>query len=506
MDLAMRREPFLRRARECAALTIPSILPPTGHQYHNTLPEPDDGLGSRAVIYLSSRLMTALLPAGSPFFKLGLPTEVLAQNEMKPDQEMERLLTLAELHIMSEVERRNWRTPTNLTLQLLIVTGNALEYMAPDNTLKVFRLDQYVVDRDLAGNPIEVIVLNRLAPSAVPERARGLIAPRKYSATDQVELYTHAKLLPNGKWRVHQELNDNTVPGSIQTLNRCPFMVYRWSVVPGEAYGRSKVEEHIADLRALNHLRKCVKDGSALQARHVILIRPNATGNRLRRFIEEARNGDVGIGNPEDVNLVSYAQAANGLQVAAAQVNDLVQSLSTAFLLGSGLRRDAERVTATELRMVTEELDGTLGGVFSMLSADMQRERIVRLIENMERNQQLPMMSDVVDPQIITGLEALSRQQDVYRIQTAMQVTQALSPEERDYLKTDDFLKVLFNGLGLPAMVRSEDEVAQLRQERAIQQAIARIAQPDQLAALSPDIPDALTGGIAPGAGAPPAG
>lgn len=164
-DLALRRDSFLDRARDAAALTIPSLLPPEGHNHTQNLPEPYQGLGARCVVNLSSRLLTALLPPGQSFFKLVIPNEaLLASGELSAPAELERGFALAEKLIMSEIDRSNWRTATNLSIQLQVVTGNALEYIGSDNQLRVYRLDQYVVERDLTGQVREIILHQKIPP------------------------------------------------------------------------------------------------------------------------------------------------------------------------------------------------------------------------------------------------------------------------------------------------------------------------------------------------------
>ena len=162
-----------------------------------------------------------------------------------------------------------------------------------------------------------------------------------------------------------------------------------------------------------------------------------------------------------------------GLQIASEEVRRLTEVLASAFLLNSGLRRDAERVTATELRMMAEELEGTLGGVYSMMSQEMQRARLERLMIQMIEQEQLPPFeADLIEPQITTGLEALGREQDVNRVQAAAQIVQMLGPEmSLDYVKMPDLLTKAFNGLGLPQVVRSEQEAQQIRQQRQMAQA-----------------------------------
>ena len=67
-QLETRREPFLTRARDAAKLTIPSLLPPSGHTGHSKFSTPAQSLGARGVNNLASKLLLALLPPNSPFF------------------------------------------------------------------------------------------------------------------------------------------------------------------------------------------------------------------------------------------------------------------------------------------------------------------------------------------------------------------------------------------------------------------------------------------------------
>jgi len=61
---------FLNRARESAELTLPYLVPPEGHNETTTFPTPFQGMGARGVNNLSSKLLLALLPPNSPFFRL----------------------------------------------------------------------------------------------------------------------------------------------------------------------------------------------------------------------------------------------------------------------------------------------------------------------------------------------------------------------------------------------------------------------------------------------------
>lgn len=477
-QLKPRREPFLLRAREFSKITLPSLYPPEGMRSGDYQFESYQGLGARGVINLSSRLLMALLPAGQSLFRFTVPAEVLVKSpEMSIPKDIELGFTKAERLVSSEIERAGWRQPTNLALQLLIVGGDVAEYMRPDNRLRTFRLDQYVVVRDTAGNLTEAVIEEKVSPLALPPEVQKAI-PKKLldDPYAQVELYTWIKRQKRGTWKVHQECMEQKVPDSDGTYKVLPYNFYRWNWVPGEDYGRGKVEEHYADLRALEGLEKALLEGSAMASRNVILVRPNATGGNLKQRIAKARNGDTLIANPEDVSMMQF-ENTSGMQLVAQHVQSKAQDVAAAFLLNSAMRRDAERVTAYELQLMAEELEGTLGGVYSMLSQDMQRARVERLLFQMQDQGKLPPWPDgTVEPVITTGLEALGRQRDLVKVKTAGEFVGALGPEAQQYVKTPVLLSRAFAALEIPDAVRSDDEVAQMRQEQEMQANLAQAA------------------------------
>ena len=64
------RQQFLDRARQCAELTLPTLIPPEGHTHTTKYYTPWQGIGARGVNTLASKLLLALLPPNAPFFKL----------------------------------------------------------------------------------------------------------------------------------------------------------------------------------------------------------------------------------------------------------------------------------------------------------------------------------------------------------------------------------------------------------------------------------------------------
>jgi hypothetical protein len=478
--LAAVRDSFLRRARHASSLTIPSLIPPEGHNGIADLPQPNQGLGARLVVHLASYFTSALLPPGRNLFRLGVTPAVLLKspnNATPPDLELK--LGQIEKIPHNEIALRDWRSPTTVSIQHLIVSGNVMEQMLPDNRIIVHPLDRFVVVRDPAGTLIEFIIEQRLDAASLPDNLKALLPDAgsdQPSGSIRLSLYTWG-VLKDGRWEVHQELEDKDVPNSagFYDAKYLPFFALRWTAVAGESYGRGKVEDHIADLVTFDGLSKAMRDGAAMASRNIIMLRPGAAGGiNLRRKVSSANNGDIITGNPEDVNMLQFTNLT-GMQIVQVELESLRRELGGAFMLTSAGVRNAERVTAEEVRRVGQELDSVQGGAFSALSGAMLRSRVDRLIYQMRNAGQLPEWDDkVIATTILTGLEALGREAETGNVAQALAMLQGYPPEAYDvYVKWPVLLKKGFGGLGLADAVNTEDEANAIRQQRAEQQMAA---------------------------------
>ena len=74
-------------------------------------------------------------------------------------------------------------------------------------------------------------------------------------------------------------------------------------------------------------------------------------------------------------------------------------------------------------------------------------------------------------------LEALGREQDVTRVQAALQFLQGMPPDVLAYVKWTELLGKAFYGLNLPDAVRTESEMQQMQQMQMQQQAMMGAGQ-----------------------------
>jgi hypothetical protein len=421
---------------------------------------PFQSIGAEGVNNLSSKLLMSLLPPNAPFFRLVVDNSELEAMLADKRSEAEEGLAKIERMVMQEIEVRGLRVPVAEALKQLLVTGNVLLYLPPKERIRVFRLDRYVVKRDAMGNVLEIVIKESLSPLALPESAKEIVTdPDSDSPTKDLDLYTCVKF--TGKnWKVHQELEGQIVPGSEGTFakNKNPFLALRFTSMDGEDYGRGYVEEYLGDLKSLESLTQSIVEGSAAAAKVLFLVRPNGT-TRVKT-LAESPNGAIVTGDDNDVSSLQLGKSQD-FNVAQQTIQMLQTRLSRVFLMNSSIRRDAERVTAQEIRVAHQELEIALGGVYAVLSQEFQLPLVELLMHKMQKENKIPKLPDEgLKPLIVTGVEALGRGEDLNKLQQFLQTLLPLGPEVMQELNLSDYISRLAGSLGIDieGLVKDEEQ------------------------------------------------
>ena len=482
--LETQRSAFLMRARECSEYTIPTLIPPNVEGGAHKFPTPYQGVGARGVNNIASKLLLALMPANQPFFRLSVDNKVL--DELGAARgDAEKALVEIEQRVLKEVNASQVRVKVFEALKHLIVGGNSLMYLPPnENTLKVYPLSRYVVDRDATGNVIHIITKESISPDTLDKKILDEIELPDDNGED-VSIYTHVKWTGTN-WSVEQEIEGQVLESTKTTYakDKCPFMALRLVVVDGEAYGRSYVEEYLGDIKSLEGLTKAIVEGSAAMAKLLIFVSPN--GTTRKRTVAEAANLAVVEGNAQDVTAFRLDKGGD-FSVALQTANTITERLSFAFMLNSAVQRQAERVTAEEIRYIANELEDTLGGVYSILGAEFQLPFAKLVMARMQKTNKIPSLpKGMVDPVITTGMEALGRQADMMKMDMFTQSLAVLGPEAlQKHINISEYISRRAAALSIDAtdLVKTKEELEQEMQQAQEQQQQAQMMQMAQAAA-----------------------
>lgn len=480
------RNIYLNRARDCAQLTIPSLVTPFSKGSAVKLKTPYQGVGARGLNNISSKLLLALFPPSQPFFRLSVDYSVL-ETFGKSKGDAEEALGTMEQRVVSEVNSSTIRVQLFEGLKQLCVAGNVLLYLPPSTTsLRVFRLDRYVVSRDPMGAVQRIITKENISAHVLDAKIREEIKADAVSKgteaelidndDEDVEVYTMIQLNDKGRWEVSQEVEGKIIEATRTSYpkDKCPWMALRLISIDNEDYGRSYVEEYLGDLISLEGLTKAIVEAAAAAAKTLIFVSPN--GTTRKRAITQANNLDVLEGNAADVTFLRTDKQSD-FSVAMQVAEKITERLSYAFMLNSAIQRKGERVTAEEIRYMASELEEALGGIYSVLAQELQLPLVSLLMARMQRQGKLPALpKGLVKPTITTGMEGLGRSADLQKLDMFIQSSaQALGAEViAKFLNVDEYFKRRASALQIDTkgLINSQADVEKkAQQEQMVQMA-----------------------------------
>lgn len=465
------RASYVTRAEDCAEYTIPSLFPKEGSNGATTFDTPYQSLGARGVNNLSSKLMLALFPPNDTFFRLtpGIDAQQdLAQNPQLQEQ-VEQALNILEQRCLTYAETHQYRVTLAEALKVLVVTGNCLLFLPPkEGGMKLYKLNNYVVQRDALGNVIQLVALDKIAYAALPDDVKGMLSTNsgERNLDEVVEIYTHT-YLEGGTYLSYQEVEGEVVSGSEQQypITKTPWIPLRMVKMDGESYGRSFVEEYLGDLKSLESLSKSIVEMSAICANVLFLVNPNGITRPYK--LSKSKSGSFVAGRVEDVQALQLNKYAD-LQVAQSTIAMLAERLSYAFMLNSAVQRNGERVTAEEIRYVASELEDTLGGVYSILSQELQLPLVRRLIVQLESLGLIPTLpEELVEPTITTGLAAIGRGHDFQKVMQFSQICQQ-NPEMGAVINWNVMAQIVGTNLAIDTtnLIKSPEQMQQEQQQQ----------------------------------------
>jgi hypothetical protein len=346
--------------------------------------------------------------------------------------------------------------------------------------MKMYRLSDYVIQRDGLGNVIQLVTRDRLAYSSLVPEVQNLLTQGgggDKKPEDIVEIYTHVCRVGDNFLSYQEVDGDTVVPGSEQTypVSKTPYIPLRMVKMDGESYGRSFCEEYLGDLNSLENLSKAIFRLSTIAANIYYLVNPNGI-TRVKR-IEKASSGDFVSGRKEDISVLQLDKYYDFTIVK--QIADAIENrLSFAFLLSSVVQRNAERVTAEEVRTVASELEDTLGGVYSIMSQELQLPLVRRILNQLQSAGEIPSLPEgAVEPTITTGLEALGRGHDLQKYATVLQLVSQI-PGAQSMINWDVMLLDMFTGAGVDTtgLVKTKEQIEEEQEQAMAQQAVMQAA------------------------------
>lgn len=431
-QLCGKKRQHVTNSYEYARWTLPYMFPEQNSDSVE-LQLAKDSVGAQAVNHLSNKVVSVLFPPQRMFFRLSVTEEMRATvsqamqaNGMDVEQAKEAVamaLVKLEEQLLSEekkvqelMDMVTYRPSAVNAAKLLIITGNALEYHPEGAPVMIYNLHNYCVQRDLSGQVVEIMTKECKAfetfSPAVQEQINAGKVRRRAEGMDDVNIYTRIVLKDDGKFHVSQSADtvELDTTGATYTRDSLPWIPLTWDLVNGEDYGRGLVGQYAGAFHAVNVLSGSLLNIAAIMGDIKFLVHPQSLIDVPA--LNAAEPGTYHPGKEGDVTAIQIDKQADA-QFISQMIDRYERQISQAFLLNSQLTRQAERVTAEEIRMQANELETSNGGIYSRLAGTWQ----VQLANVLLKQTGFEGLDYGIVPRIITGMDSLSRQGELDNLQ-----------------------------------------------------------------------------------------
>lgn len=472
------RSAVLNVKRECAELTIPSLLPRERVEDRRDLTNistPYQNLGTRGVNNVANKMSLALFPPRNVFFRLVPKPEIYKELSPEEKGEATEILRDIEEQIAASIERRGVRSVE--VFKHLCVTGDCLVYIPLSEEeegmkMSLYPIDTYVVNRDRQGELLEIVVKEVKALGTIEEDIK-IEAGLSLDEADMLEncnIFTYI-YLREGKYHKFIEINGVKISNTEEVWDKeeLPYIPLTWSLITGNSYGTGLVESILGDLRTYEAFTQMSIEIAAIMSKVLFVVNP---GINDPKTLADAKSGDFVTGSAEEIAALQVNKM-NDAQMLLHKSDKLERSLAETFMLNSSIRRDAERVTAEEIRLMADELETAFGGVYSVIAEELQTRVVKMFMRKVIAKAGFDAsLIDMLEPAIITGMDALGRSREFMSLQTFLQTAFAL-PGGSNYVDIGEVVSRIatFTGVKSEGILRDKEEVMQEIQQQ--QQAMA---------------------------------
>lgn len=479
MQMYQEKGDLLERSEAYARWTLANILRADRetHQQNTEMTKGSVMMGAKWVNHLANRIVDVLFPLSRPFFTVAITpkTKTALEQENTPDQlaavkeQIREATTKIEEEAIRNLRLVEYRPVAIEACKHLIITGNALLRRMPSGKRILYSIDRYGIRRDIEGNAIEVVLYDRKKYCTFDPEMQAMIREvhPKVKDDDKMELLSHYKMEADGRWCFKQEVEGVAIGKQIKYVKKdFDLLPLAWNLPSGFHYATGLVEDNSTTFHKLDVTTEALTDMVAIAADIKFFVRPGSALGLQLRELNNAQRGAYFAGNAEDI-AVPEINLRGDLDTIANIVAKWEGDLSRVFLLSNV--RDAERVTAEEIRLVARELESSFGGLYSQLALQWQQKEADYALSKMNIGS-VGNLDSQFEVLVTTGLESLSREGQIDNLRLAisdLQMLEAVPEEIRSIFNPTRFGQFIFvnRGVALADFLNTPAEMQAMQQQ-----------------------------------------
>ena len=450
-----------------------------------------DGTAIHALELLSSSLHGMLTNSATPWFTLAYKDAALSE-----DDEARGWLDSVTQDMYVAFNRSNFQQEIQELYQDLISFGTSAMFVSADDKNLIKFNTRHVKEIFIAENEkgqVDTVFrhFTLSARAAVNLFGEANVGPgifNKFKKDLDAEVSLLHVVTPRDTYDASKEDAQNMPfkscyldPDDVHMINESgfrefPYVVPRYLKASYEIYGRSPAMNALPDVKMLNKMSEVTIKAAQKQIDPPLMVPDDGFMLPVRTVpggLNFYRSGsrdrieplNIGANNPITVNMIQDRQLA----------------VQKTFYVDQLLLAQGGNMTATEVLQRNEEKMRLLGPVLGRLQSELLQpliERVFNILMRANVFQPAPeiLMEQTIDIEYVSPLAKAQKSGDLNSVMRGIEIFGSMSQfaPVLDYLDADGLVKYVQKTLGLPAaIIKSDQEVAQVRQQRQQQEQAA---------------------------------
>ncbi len=260
---------------------------------------------------------------------------------------------------------------------------------------------------------------------------------------------------------------------SIGGFKEMPYVIPRYLKSSTEIYGRSPAMAALSEVKVLNKMVEVMLKASQKQVDPVLMVPDDQVSLSTIRTAP----GSINYYRSGSRDRIEPLQIGSNNQLGIEMENQRREAISKTFHVDQLIMSTERNQTATEVVQRNEEKMRILGPVLYRLQQELLHPLIIRCFNIMLRKNlfiQAPeiLQNQQIQIEYVSPMAVAQRSMELQSVTRALEIFGSISQviPIQDWLDEPGLVKHLQATLGLPAkLMKSENEVAQIRAQRAAQ-------------------------------------
>jgi len=450
-----------------------------------------DGTAIHALELLSSSLHGMLTNSATPWFTLAYKDAALSE-----DDAAREWLDSVTQDMYVAFNRSNFQQEIQELYQDLISFGTSAMFVSPDEKNLIRFNTRHIKEIFIAENEkgeVDTVfrhftISARAAVNLFGEANVGPSIFNKFKKDIDADVSLLHVVTPRDTYDASKEDAANMPfkscyidPDDVHMINESgfrefPYVVPRYLKASYEIYGRSPAMNALPDVKMLNKMSEVAIKAGQKQIDPPLMVPDDGFMLPIRTVpggLNFYRAGsrdrieplNIGANNPITINMIQDRQLA----------------VQKTFYVDQLLMAQGGNMTATEVLQRNEEKMRLLGPVLGRLQSELLQpliERVFNILMRANVFQPAPeiLTDQSIDIEYVSPLAKAQKSGDLTSVMRGVEIFGSMSQfaPVLDYLDADGLVKYVQKMLGLPAaIIKSDQEVAELRQQRQQQEQVA---------------------------------